>query len=113
MVEGRLLVTLLSLTSGVHPMSSRMLPATRLFSIAVGASSSRQINWLEVVGAPSARGNNRDVSTILTGDGEVPPLDPECQGERLEDGELDVIVEAADAVQASSVADGLGRNHPR
>src|SRR5712692_2113795 len=95
-------------------MSSRMLPATRL-SIAVGASCSRQINWLERVGGTlSARGsNNRDTRIILTGDGDVPPLDPKCHGERLEDGELDVVVEAADAVQAPSVADGLEANHPR
>src|SRR5437016_14582390 len=108
MVEGRPLVTLLSFTRGVHPMSSRMLPATRL-SIAVGASSPRQINWLDV-GASSAGGNNRDARITLTGDGEVPPLDPERHGEWLKDGERDVVVEAADAVQASSVADGLDAN---
>src|SRR2546426_3935900 len=112
MVEVRPLVILLSFTRGVHPMSSRMLPATRL-SIAVGASRSRQINWLETVEAPSARGNNGDARITLPGDGEVHSLDSECHGERLKDRELDVVVEAADAVQASSVADRLEAGHPR
>src|SRR5437899_947992 len=58
-------------------------------------------------------GAHGDARITLPGDGEVHSLDSECHGERLKDRELDVVVEAADAVQASSVADRLEAGHPR